>query len=104
MVSLAATRAQYYTLVYTDPRRQTPPARVPLRVTQVLQDSMEGSAKVAMFVNVAPTAESAGESVCSLNFAARVRGVELGAAGQHSGGAPGASDKKARPATARPGR
>jgi hypothetical protein len=74
--------------------------RVSVRVTQVLQDSMEGSAKVAMFVNISPTAESAGESVCSLNFAARVRGVELGAAGQHS---VGASDKKARPATARPG-
>jgi len=75
------------------------------KLTQVLQDSMEGSAKVAMFVNVAPTAESAGESVCSLNFASRVRGVELGAAGQHSGsGPPGAADKKARPATARPSR
>ena len=77
----------------------------PCVTTQVLQDSMEGSAKVAMFVNVAPTAESAGESVCSLNFASRVRGVELGAAGQHSGsGPPGAADKKARPATARPSR
>ena len=32
-----------------------------------------------MFVNVGPSEADVGESVCSLNFAARVRGVELGA-------------------------
>ena len=65
---------------------------------QVLQDSLEGSAKVAMFVNVSPTVESSNESVCSLNFAARVRGVELGTAAASAGPA---SAKKLRPGTAR---
>jgi len=62
------------------------------KLTQVLQDSLEGTAKVAMFVNVSPTLESSNESVCSLNFASRVRGVELGAAAQQ--GAPGTPKKK----------
>lgn len=33
-----------------------------------------------MFVNVSPTDADAPETVCSLSFASRVRGVELGAA------------------------
>uniref|UniRef100_A0A7S0N872 Kinesin-like protein n=1 Tax=Pyramimonas obovata TaxID=1411642 RepID=A0A7S0N872_9CHLO len=74
------------------------------KLTQVLQDSMEGTAKVAMFVNVSPTQESAGESVCSLNFASRVRGVELGPAGSANKtpakGAPNSAAK--RPQSARP--
>lgn len=32
-----------------------------------------------MFANVSPSQSDAGESMCSLNFAVRVRGVELGA-------------------------
>lgn len=44
-----------------------------------VQDSLAGGSKTLMFVNVAPGEADAGESVCSLNFAARVRGVELGA-------------------------
>mmetsp|Transcript_12113 Transcript_12113/g.23017 ORF Transcript_12113/g.23017 Transcript_12113/m.23017 type:complete len:879 (+) Transcript_12113:141-2777(+) len=64
------------------------------KLTQVLQDSMEGSAKVSMFVNVSPMAESAGESMCSLNFAQRVRGVELGSQGPNT-------PKKPRPTTSR---
>lgn len=41
-----------------------------------------------MFVNVSPTEQDAGETLCSLNFAARVRGVLLGPARRHvdSGG------------------
>ena len=49
------------------------------KLTYVLQDSLAGGSKTVMFVNVSPVANDAGESVCSLNFAARVRGVELGA-------------------------
>ena len=45
----------------------------------LLQDSLAGGSKTVMFANVAPCERDAGESVCSLNFAARVRGVELGA-------------------------
>ena len=44
-----------------------------------MQDSLAGGSKTLMFVNVGPSEADAGESVCSLSFAARVRGVELGA-------------------------
>lgn len=36
-----------------------------------------------MLVNVNPTEADAGETACSLGFAARVRGVELGPAKKH---------------------
>lgn len=36
-----------------------------------------------MFVNVNPTDADAAETSCSLQFASRVRGVELGAAKRH---------------------
>ena len=45
-----------------------------------LQDSLSGNSKTLMFVNVNPTEADAGETACSLQFATRVRGVELGAA------------------------
>ena len=41
---------------------------------------MGGNSKVLMVVNLSPTQADAGESLCSLNFAARVRGVKLGPA------------------------
>ena len=52
------------------------------KLTFLLQDSMggKGGAKVAMFVNVSPAADNAPETLCSLNFAARCRSVELGQA------------------------
>lgn len=43
-----------------------------------MQDSLRGNGKTLMVVNVAPGEASAGETLCSLQFAARVRGVELG--------------------------
>jgi len=58
-------------------------AHVPYRnskLTFLLQDSLRQSAKVLMFVNVNPAPKSAGESICSLNFAARCRAVQLGKA------------------------
>ncbi len=44
------------------------------------QDSLSGDAKTVMLVAASPDAADAGETACSLAFAARVRGVELGAA------------------------
>lgn len=46
----------------------------------LLQDSLSGDSKTLMLVNVNPSEADAGESACSLGFAARVRGVELGPA------------------------
>lgn len=50
------------------------------KLTRLLQDSLGGSSKTALFVNVSPTGANAAESRCSLEFAARAKKVELGAA------------------------
>lgn len=50
------------------------------KLTHLLQDSLGGQAKTLMFVQISPVVKNVSESVCSLNFAARVRAVELGAA------------------------
>ncbi|CAF2089271.1 unnamed protein product [Brassica napus] len=58
-------------------------AHVPYRnskLTQLLQDSLGGSAKTLMFVHVSPEAETVGETISTLKFAERVGSVELGAA------------------------
>ncbi len=58
-------------------------AHVPYRdsaLTYLLQDSLEKNSKTLMFVQVSPNGSDAGESVCSLRFAERVRKVELGKA------------------------
>ena len=39
-----------------------------------------GESKTLMFVQISPCELDAGETLCSLNFASRVRGVELGPA------------------------
>ncbi len=44
---------------------------------------MSGDSKTLMLVNVNPTESDAGETACSLGFASRVRGVELGPAKKH---------------------
>lgn len=46
----------------------------------LLQDSLGGHAKTLMFVNLSAAASNAEETLCSLQFASRVRQVELGAA------------------------
>ncbi|XP_019748761.1 kinesin-like protein KIFC3 [Hippocampus comes] len=49
------------------------------RLTFLLQDSLQGDSKTLMMVQVSPVAADAGESLCSLKFAQRVRSVELNA-------------------------
>jgi len=50
------------------------------KLTHLLQDSLGGAAKTLMLVQISPVEKNVGESVCSLNFAKRVRSVELGGA------------------------
>ncbi|KAG5188268.1 P-loop containing nucleoside triphosphate hydrolase protein [Tribonema minus] len=48
------------------------------KLTYLLQDCLSGGGKTLMFCNVSPAAYNLGETICSLNFAARCRAVELG--------------------------
>ncbi|KAI5084310.1 hypothetical protein GOP47_0000479 [Adiantum capillus-veneris] len=49
------------------------------KITHLLQDSLGGQSKTLMFVQISPCEHDVGETLCSLNFASRVRGIELGA-------------------------
>eukprot|EP00656_Telonema_subtile_P032313 TRINITY_DN3543_c0_g1_i1.p1 TRINITY_DN3543_c0_g1~~TRINITY_DN3543_c0_g1_i1.p1 ORF type:complete len:369 (+),score=93.50 TRINITY_DN3543_c0_g1_i1:19-1125(+) len=53
------------------------------KLTYLLQDSLSGDGKCLMFAQANPRSEAAGESLCSLNFASRVRAVEMGKAKKH---------------------
>ncbi|CAJ1931207.1 unnamed protein product [Sphenostylis stenocarpa] len=48
------------------------------KLTHLLQDSLGGESKTLMFVQISPSDQDVGETLSSLNFATRVRGVELG--------------------------
>ncbi|KAJ7953501.1 Kinesin-like protein [Quillaja saponaria] len=48
------------------------------KLTHLLQDSLGGDAKTLMFVQISPSDQDLGETLSSLNFATRVRGIELG--------------------------
>uniref|UniRef100_A0A7N0T4S7 Kinesin motor domain-containing protein n=1 Tax=Kalanchoe fedtschenkoi TaxID=63787 RepID=A0A7N0T4S7_KALFE len=48
------------------------------KLTHLLQDSLGGDSKTLMFVQISPSENDLGETLSSLNFATRVRGVELG--------------------------
>ncbi|KAF5738045.1 Di-glucose binding protein with Kinesin motor domain isoform 1 [Tripterygium wilfordii] len=50
------------------------------KLTHLLQDSLGGDSKTLMFVQISPSEKDLSESLSSLNFATRVRGVELGLA------------------------
>ncbi|XP_058098316.1 kinesin-like protein KIN-14Q isoform X2 [Magnolia sinica] len=50
------------------------------KLTHLLQDSLGGDSKTLMFVQISPNENDVSETLCSLNFASRVRGVELGPA------------------------
>lgn len=53
------------------------------KLTTLLADSLGGDSKTVMVVNVSPNVSDIGETTCSLNFASRVRGVEMGPAKRH---------------------
>ncbi|KAK6125845.1 hypothetical protein DH2020_040413 [Rehmannia glutinosa] len=50
------------------------------KLTHLLQDSLGGDSKTLMFVQISPSDQDLSETLSSLNFATRVRGVELGPA------------------------
>ncbi|XP_010531348.1 PREDICTED: kinesin-like protein KIN-14A isoform X2 [Tarenaya hassleriana] len=50
------------------------------KLTHLLQDSLGGDSKTLMFVQISPSEQDMSETLSSLNFATRVRGVELGPA------------------------
>ncbi|CAH2066893.1 unnamed protein product [Thlaspi arvense] len=50
------------------------------KLTHLLQDSLGGDSKTLMFVQISPNEKDLSETLCSLNFASRVRGIELGPA------------------------
>ncbi|KAH7567632.1 hypothetical protein JRO89_XS07G0108500 [Xanthoceras sorbifolium] len=53
------------------------------KLTHLLQDSLGGDSKTLMFLQISPSEQDVGETLSSLNFATRVRGVELGPAKKH---------------------
>lgn len=66
--------------------RASKQAHVPYRnstLTYLLQDSLASDSKTLMFVCISPVVYNVEESFCSLNFASRVRTVELGRAAKH---------------------
>ncbi|TQE06330.1 hypothetical protein C1H46_008038 [Malus baccata] len=50
------------------------------KLSHLLQDSLGGDSKTLMFVQISPSENDVSETLCSLNFASRVRGIELGPA------------------------
>uniref|UniRef100_A0A0A9CR45 Kinesin-like protein n=1 Tax=Arundo donax TaxID=35708 RepID=A0A0A9CR45_ARUDO len=50
------------------------------KLTHLLQSSLGGDCKTIMFVQISPSHTDSGETLCSLNFASRVRSVEHGPA------------------------
>ncbi|KAM7469316.1 hypothetical protein LguiA_007499 [Lonicera macranthoides] len=50
------------------------------KLTHMLQSSLGGDCKTLMFVQISPSSADLGETICSLNFASRVRGIEHGPA------------------------
>eukprot|EP01018_Ginkgo_biloba_P038434 Gb_33955 [translate_table: standard] len=56
-------------------------AHVPYRnskLTQILRDSVGEASKTLMLVHISPREDDIGETICSLGFATRARGIHLG--------------------------
>ena len=66
------------------------------KLTYLLQDSLGGESKALMFVCASPCASDAPETLCSLNFASRVRNVELGPATKRKGGGDAMAEHRLR--------
>ncbi|XXG54474.1 hypothetical protein AAC387_Pa03g2342 [Persea americana] len=54
------------------------------KLTHLLQSSLGGDCKTLMIVQISPSDCDLGETLCSLNFASRVRGIEHGPARKQS--------------------
>ncbi|KAK8928191.1 Kinesin-4 [Platanthera zijinensis] len=54
------------------------------KLTHLLQSSLGGDCKTLMFAQISPSLTDLGETLCTLNFASRVRGVEHGPAKKQS--------------------
>uniref|UniRef100_A0A0D9WG84 Kinesin-like protein n=1 Tax=Leersia perrieri TaxID=77586 RepID=A0A0D9WG84_9ORYZ len=50
------------------------------KLTHLLQSSLGGDCKTLMFVQISPSSADSGETLCSLNFASRVRAIDHGPA------------------------
>lgn len=62
---------------------QTNAPHVPYRnskLTHVLQDSLGGDSKTAVFINCSPLSSNLAETQCTLNFGRNIRKIELGPA------------------------
>ncbi|KAK4852692.1 hypothetical protein QYF36_026223 [Acer negundo] len=54
------------------------------KLTRLLQDSFGGDSKTLMFLQISLSKEDISETLSSLNFTTKVRGVELGPAKRHT--------------------
>ena len=77
--------------------RASKQAHIPFRnstLTHLLQDSLSKDSKTLMICCISPLLDSAEETYCSLNFASRVRSVELGQATKNAPVAAGSSGSR----------
>lgn len=80
--------------------RASKAGHIPFRnstLTYLLQDSLSQDSKTLMIVCVSPVIFNAEETFCSLNFAARVRTVELGKATKNTSGSSGSNGLSKNP-------
>merc|ERR1719183_1138858 len=66
------------------------------KLTQLMQDSLGGTAKTLMFVNISPASNNADETINALKYASRARSIENEVA-KDGGGAKGKAKAKGSP-------